>query len=478
MNNPKTLVFIPTYNEHENVQKLCQEIHALNQGYDILFMDDNSPDGTGEILDQLAQKYSNVKVKHRAGKQGIGSAHVAGILYAYEQDYDFLITMDSDFTHNPADLPSLLTARNNNDLIIGSRYIQENSLPGWSLFRRSITYFAHFLTKNLLGIEQDASNGLRLYNLKTISPALFKQVNSNSYSFFFESLFVLKNNGYRLAEIPIILPARTYGHSKKDFKETFRSGIFLLKLAIEKFSNPGRFQLGRKIDKVNEQLIENQEWDSYWERKKDSSSLIYEVIASCYRKLFIKPQLERNLRRVFKPTSALLHAGCGSGQVDMGLHQDYKITAIDLSREALDLYSKNNPTAQRIEQADILKMPFEPKSFDGIYNLGVLEHFSPAEIKQMLTHFKELLKPDGKVLIFWPHKNASSVFVLNLMHFILNKILKKNIRLHPPEPSLLKGKSAARKILQDASYELVDYRFNLRDLFVQAVVVARPSSSK
>ncbi len=472
MNSPKMLVFIPTYNERENVEKICTGINDLNLGCDILFIDDNSPDGTGQVLDELAKKYPHVTVKHRQGKQGIGSAHQAGIAHAYQHNYDFLLTMDSDFSHNPADLPKLIAARGNFDVTIGSRYIEANSLPGWSLFRRCMTYFGHFLTHYLLGIKQDASNALRIYNLKKISFETFQLVNSISYSFFFESLFILKNTGHTLGEVPIVLPARTYGHSKLNFREAFRSGMFLLKLAIEKIANPGRFQQGRNIDKQDAELVDRQNWDGYWKRKKDSGSLLYEAIASIYRKIFIKNHLERYLKRNFTPSATLLHAGCGSGQVDQDLHKDYQITAIDLSNEALTLYSKNNPTAHRIERGDILNLSLPANSFDGIYNLGVMEHFSPEEIQNILGQFKKLLKPNGKIVIFWPHKRATSVAFLKMMHFVLNKILKKNVQLHPAEPSLLKGKSAAKKILQAASFKMVDYHFNIRDLFIQAVVVA------
>lgn len=247
MKDPKMLIFIPTYNESDNVEKMCNEINALDLGCDILFIDDNSPDGTGKILERLAEKYDNVMVKHRQGKQGIGSAHLMGIAHAYAYNYEILITMDSDFTHNPKDLPLLLKASSGYDVTIGSRYIERDSLPGWSLFRKSLTYFGHFLTRYLLGIKQDASTAFRVYNLKNISPDVFKRVKSNSYSFFFESLFFLKNKGYKFNEIPIVLSARTYGHSKMNYREALRSGLFLLKLAIKKNLNFGYFKREHKF---------------------------------------------------------------------------------------------------------------------------------------------------------------------------------------------------------------------------------------
>jgi len=234
MNTVSILVFIPTFNEKANVERLFQEINALNQNFDILFIDDNSPDGTGLLLDQLAFIHSNLIVHHRKGKEGIGSAHLRGIEYAYKQDYDFLITMDCDFTHQPSDLLRLLASATDYDVIIGSRYMQNSSLPGWSFFRRCLTYFGHFLTKNLLGIQVDASSGLRVYNLKKIPSTIFQHINSSSYSFFFESLFYLKNAGCTFREVGIVLPGRQEGESKMNFREAIRSGMFLLKLSVRR----------------------------------------------------------------------------------------------------------------------------------------------------------------------------------------------------------------------------------------------------
>lgn len=472
MSQGKVLVFIPTYNERENVERMCAEIKALNLGCDILFMDDNSPDGTGRVLDGLAEKFHDIRVVHRSGKLGIGSAHLDGITFAFENGYERLVTMDCDFTHSPADIVRLLDASEGYDITLGSRYMQKNSLPGWSPFRRLTTLFAHFLTKSLLGIKCDASGALRAYNLNKIPLRLFQSVKSRSYSFFFESLFVLTNNGFTVKEIPIVLPARTYGHSKMTFLEAGRSARFLLRLSLEKMVNPGRFQIGREIDALNPGVQDPQNWDPYWDRKSKASGLVYEAIATVYRQLFIKRNLEAALKKHFPPQARLLHAGCGSGQVDVDLHKRFQVTAVDVSREALDLYSKNNPAAHRIEQADILALPYPDQSFDGIYNLGVLEHFTHEDIHRMLNEFQRVLKPGGKTLLFWPHRRATSVAVLKAAKFLIKKSSGKDVEFHPAEISLLKGRSEAQRLLHDSALDLIAYSFNLKDLFIQAVVVA------
>ncbi len=245
MKMSRLLIFIPTYNEAENAERLCRELTALQLGADILFCDDASPDGTGAIVDRLALEFPHVRALHRAGKLGVGSAHQAGIEYAYAHAYETLVTMDCDFTHQPADVQRLLAlARTSGRAVaVGSRYLERDSLPGWNLLRRSLTHLGHLLTTNLLRLPQDATGALRVYQLSEIPRELWERVRSSGYSFFFESLFVLHRNGFAVAEMPIALPARTYGSSKMTPRETLRSGLRLLKLCAASLRRPETFLL-------------------------------------------------------------------------------------------------------------------------------------------------------------------------------------------------------------------------------------------
>ncbi|MFN2509162.1 MAG: glycosyltransferase, partial [Chthoniobacterales bacterium] len=219
------LIFIPTYNEMPNAERLCRELLGLDLGADILFCDDSSPDGTGELIDALAREFPNVRAMHRSDKLGIGSAHQEGIRYAYANGYDFIVTMDCDFTHQPADVQRLIEVAHTSGrpVSIASRYMERDSLPGWNLMRRALTHLGHFLTVKLLHLPQDATGALRAYRLGEIPQEVFDRVRSCGYSFFFESLFVLHRNGFAIAEMPIALPARTYGNSKMCLRETVRS---------------------------------------------------------------------------------------------------------------------------------------------------------------------------------------------------------------------------------------------------------------
>jgi dolichol-phosphate mannosyltransferase len=238
----KTLIFIPTYNELENVEKIFSEILKLKLDADLLFLDDNSPDGTGQLIDKLVQKHPNEAfVIHRQGKLGIGSAHKVGIRWAYEKKYDTLITMDCDFTHSPEYILDFIKHKQKASIIIGSRYIQKDSLTQWNLFRKFLTYLGHFLTVRLLNMPYDASGAFRLYQLDKIPQKTFDLIESNSYSFFFESLFVLNLNNNSIFEFSIRLPSRTYGHSKMSIKDVFKSFNLLLKIFLKKIFNKKAF---------------------------------------------------------------------------------------------------------------------------------------------------------------------------------------------------------------------------------------------
>jgi dolichol-phosphate mannosyltransferase len=473
MNNAKTLIFIPTYNEAHNVENMCREIMALGLDADLLFCDDNSPDGTGAIIERLAIEFPRLRAMHREGKLGIGSAHQDGIRYAYEQGYETLLTMDCDFTHQPADVRRVLEASRGQPVTVASRYMRRNSLPNWNLLRRSLTHLGHFLTVNLLHLPQDATGALRAYRLDQIPREIFDLVRSGGYSFFFESLFVLHRNGFAIHEVPIALPARTYGHSKMTIKETLRSASRLMKLYRANLLHPEQFLLCPPIEIADGLLEDPQGWDAYWTRGQESARTVYAFIASVYRRLTIRRNLDFFIHKHFAPGARLLHAGCGSGQVDQHLSEEMKITAVDISMPALESYRRNNPHAASVKRADILHLDFQQGSFDGAYNLGVVEHFTSEQIQTILGEMARVVKPGGKIVIFWPHRWATSVWVLKGVHWLLGRLSRRPVQLHPPEISLLKSRQQAREAVEKAGFNMVDYYFGAKDLLIQAVVVGQ-----
>lgn len=472
-----TLIFIPTYDERENVSGMAAEVLALPVNADIVFMDDNSPDGTGQVLDGLARANPRIEVLHRTGKLGIGSAHLDGIAYAYDKGYRVLVTMDCDFTHSPSDIPRLLEAAKNADLVAGSRFQNPDSLPGWSAARRGLTHLGHLVTQKTLGVTSDATGAFRVYRLDRIPRQMFNIVTEKGYAFFFQSMFIITQNEMNIVEVPIVLPARTYGHSKMSLTEVRRSIEQLGKLYLARAANPAQFRMGRELEDLDPKLHDPQNWDAYWEKKSKPGALAYDVIAAIYRNMFIKTNLTRTIKREFTPGAQLLHAGCGSGQVDAKLHDFVDITAVDISPEALHRYTRENPKAHAVKHADILDLPFADKSFDGAYNLGVVEHFAKDQLGKLFHEMGRVTKPGGKVVVFWPHKLATSAMVLDSLHFVLNDVMHKDVRLHPPEPSRIGAREEARAVFAAAGLELKRYDFGPRDLFVQAIAVAeRPSA--
>jgi len=449
------------------------ELAGLGLDADILFLDDNSPDGTGRLLDDLAAKDSRLHVIHRPGKLGIGTAHQDGIAWAYDHGYERMVTMDCDFTHSPADVPRLLAQSDRYDVVVGSRWLQEDSLPGWNLLRRVLTWCGHLLTRRLLGMPYDATGALRCYRLDRIPREAFSQVVSRGYSFFFESLFLLAWNGFSAGEVPIVLPQRTYGHSKMSFVEAVRSARRVGRLYVAARLSPERFRIERPFTRVDPNLKDPQVWDDYWEHKKEPESIIYDLVATVYRNMVIRRRLNSYIRTHFAPGSQLLHAGCGSGQVDIDLQRDMAITPIDISVRALSMYGKYNPRNQRLRHASIFSLPFADATFDGAYNLGVVEHFTKDEIRRIMAELGRVVRPGGKIVIFWPHMLASSAMVLDSAHWFFRHIRRSGVQFHPPEISRIRSRGWAAAIVKEAGLELAEYHFGPVDMFVQAVLIIR-----
>lgn len=220
-------------------------------------------------------------------------------------------------------------------------------------------------------------------------------------------------------------------------------------------------------------IKEEKEWDGYWTKKKTKSQTIYRFIASCYRDLIIKQALNYFLGSTFKKGTKLLHAGSGAGQVDKDNVLKYNITALDISGEALNLYKACNGNRAKLMKASIFDIPAKSSSFDGAYNLGVMEHFTKEEDEKILTELRRVLKPNGKIVLFWPPKFGPTVLFLNTTHFILNNILGKNIKLHPEEISLIKSKKQVEEILKKCGFKLLKFYFGPKDLFTHCIIIAK-----
>jgi len=228
----RTLIMTAAYNEAGNIKEFVSEVRAAVSDADILIVEDNSPDGTGDIISELMGDDSRLHIIARQGKLGVGSAHLEGIKWAYDHDFTRLVTMDCDFAHKPSDIGLFLKEAEASDIVVGNRFFYKDSLDEWNWRRKLLTHLGHRVTKLFLGIPFDATGAFRAYRLDNIDRHIFDRVNSGSYSFFFESMVVLYRNGINISEVPIQLPARTYGSSKMRLVDVVWSVCFILYLSL------------------------------------------------------------------------------------------------------------------------------------------------------------------------------------------------------------------------------------------------------
>ena len=211
----KTLIIIPTYNEYDNLHPLLDQIFTYAPVSDILIVDDNSPDGTGDLADEISAQNPRVHVMHRAGKLGLGTAYIAGFKYATEHQYDAAFEMDADFSHDPRYLPDFLRAIESADLVIGSRYVQGGGTPNWSLLRRFISGGGNIFARVVLGIPvHDCTAGFRCYRRQVLESIGLDTVESQGYAFQVEMAYRVYKRSFKIVETPIIFQDRRVGKSK------------------------------------------------------------------------------------------------------------------------------------------------------------------------------------------------------------------------------------------------------------------------
>ncbi|MCX7825098.1 MAG: polyprenol monophosphomannose synthase [Verrucomicrobiae bacterium] len=211
----KTLVIVPTYNERENLPRLIEAVLATTPEVEMLIVDDNSPDGTGGLADEIAAKNPRVHVMHRPGKLGLGTAYIAGFRWALERDYEAVMEMDADFSHDPRELPAFLAAAKDADVVIGSRYKQGVRVVDWPLRRLLLSYGASRYVRLITGMPiHDPTGGFKLFRRHVLAALNLEQVHSEGYSFQIEMNYRCWMAGFRLVEIPITFVDRRVGVSK------------------------------------------------------------------------------------------------------------------------------------------------------------------------------------------------------------------------------------------------------------------------
>ncbi len=224
----KSIIIIPTFDELNNIQKMIPILLSSYPEMDILVVDDNSPDGTGEYVKKLSEENNRIHVLQRAAKSGLGTAYVAGFKYMLKNGFDLAFQMDADFSHDPKEIKNFLKEIDNFDLIVGSRYIQGVNVVNWPMRRLLLSYFANKYSKIVTGLPMcDGTGGFKCFKRKVLEAIDLDSIHSNGYAFQIEMNFKAWKKGFKLKEIPIVFVDRIEGTSKMS-KKIVREAVFMV----------------------------------------------------------------------------------------------------------------------------------------------------------------------------------------------------------------------------------------------------------
>ncbi|MFQ6616940.1 MAG: polyprenol monophosphomannose synthase [Fidelibacterota bacterium] len=229
----KTLVVTPTYNERRNVGTLIKSVFAVNPEYHILVVDDNSPDGTAEYVESLKSTWSNLHLIRRPGKLGLGTAYTRGFKYALGRDFDVIVQMDADMSHDPQDIPRMVDLLSESDLVLGSRYCDGVSVVRWPIRRLILSYGANKYTRVVTGLPvRDATGGFKAWKREVLESIDLDSIRSQGYSFQIEMTFRAWHKGFQVKEIPIIFIERTVGQSKMTRTVMLEAALMVWRLRV------------------------------------------------------------------------------------------------------------------------------------------------------------------------------------------------------------------------------------------------------
>jgi dolichol-phosphate mannosyltransferase len=225
----RALIIVPTYNERENVSRLIDAVLEQDPRLEVLVVDDGSPDGTGQLVDELAATNPRLHVLHRASKLGLGTAYLAGFRWALDRDYEFVFEMDADFSHDPGHIPDFLLAAQDADVVLGSRYRNGKvTVVNWPMTRLMLSYSANIYARAITGLQLfDSTGGFKCFRRKVLETIDLTAVKSNGYAFQIEMSFRAWRKGFRIVEIPIVFVDRTEGESKMS-KRIVREAVWMV----------------------------------------------------------------------------------------------------------------------------------------------------------------------------------------------------------------------------------------------------------
>jgi|GEM_PF-115525 len=408
-------VLIPTYMERENIVCLIESINKSlsRQAFEVVIIDDNSPDGTAEEVRRLSKKYGNIKLLIRPEKMGIGSAYKDGFKVA---SGDFVITMDADLSHNPEDIRRLLKELNRADIAIGSRYVAGGRVVGWNWYRRLLSWGANRLVRLVLGLNvEDATSGFRAYR-RRVFEEIAKRSELSEFDFQIEALYLAKRLGFKVAEVPITFTGRERGRSKLSVKEIARFAGAILKIRF------GLNELAREKEMWNSSTSQGTRMRANLRMREVPPHYYDDALRMpIYRHYHIN-RFRKVCRFINNANGPLLDVGCDGGLFTACLNKCCKpsyVVGLDISRKAVDYAKKMRPQMDFVV-ADGNLLPFRASSFKIITFLEVLEHVKRPEL--MLNEAKRVLDRGGAIVCLVPNEGS---LLFRVVWFLWTKLRGK-----------------------------------------------------
>ncbi len=466
-------VVIAAYNEAENIgpltERLVDTLDAMpGVRWELIYVIEGE-DETISIARRLAAERREIRILYQAQPSGLGNAFRKGF-DAVSADADLVITMDADLNHQPEEIPRLVAKleERHADIVIGSRKVAGSLTEGAPLWKRLLSDAVNRGMRWLMRMPvADQTSGYRVYRAAALSSISW---DSTGFAFLPEILMRAHGLGYRMVEEPIQFVFRTAGESKMRIFATASSYLSLLrrrrKFARRPNSNTSAQRGGRTA------------WDRHWiSRGGVEKGSAFGWISRLVRRIVFQPAVAHFLEQYFPAEGVFVELGCGTGESSARVpRRQRRFVGLDFSWPALNAARRSDCYHTHL-CADISNLPFRSMSVDGVWNLGVMEHFPPGPLRASLREFERVLKPGGTAVLFWPGERNSSRWLLAPIEWAMSKLKRRPFHFFPDEVSRLKSRREAEEILRETGLETLRVDYSVRTWFIHTVVVAKKQHS-
>ncbi|MGH9613960.1 MAG: glycosyltransferase [Bryobacteraceae bacterium] len=470
----KITVVIAAYNEPENIGLLTARLIAVlddvyHSQWELIYVIDGT-DGTLAAAQSFAARRPEIRILYHAEPRGLGNAFRKGF-DAIAADTAVVVTMDADLNHQPEEIPKLVRALfdRDADIVVGSRKVSGSVTEGAPFWKRAISDLVNRLMRRMMRMPvSDQTSGYRVYRYEALRKISFR---NSGFSFLPEILMRAHALGLRIVEEPIQFVFRTAGESKMKLFPTAHS--YLALLASSYLSRKSPLSNVSGAARVSGAAGRGK-WDRHWlSLGGGNSRSFFGLGSSAVRRFIFQPAVRFFLDKYFPAKGILFEMGCGTGESSAAVpRRSRHFAGLDFSAIALAQSRIAGPFDSRV-CADICRLPLQSASIDGIWNLGVMEHFSAPEFMQALQEFRRVLKPGGIVVLFWPAEANASRWVLAPVEWLRSVIAGTQFRFFHDEVNRLKSRRQAADILTSAGFDPLEVDFSIRTFFIHMVVIGR-----